>query len=89
MESPHLNANNRTLSLDHVQIKQMNCYFSEITEVANTHSHHSMNSNVTFDSESILIITKGGNQFYLPLDQQITQVFPLMEGILIEFQVKA
>lgn len=82
MDSAIINMNNRSAALEHVQVKHMNCYFSEITEVT-THPHDSMNSNVTFDSESILIITKGGNQFYLPLDQQITQVFPLLEGILI------
>ena len=33
-------------------------------------------------------MTKGGTQFKLPLDQKVSRVFPLNEGILIEFHVR-
>lgn len=44
---------------------------------------------MSFDADSLLIVTAGGNKFYLPLDQQISRVFPMVEGVLVEFFVKA
>ena len=82
------------MNLEEVKIKSMNCFFSEVSEVAarttnNIDTQEVLNCHVAYDSESLLIVTKGGNKFYLPLDQQITRVFPMVEGVLIEFFVKA
>jgi hypothetical protein len=81
-------------SLDEVTIDGMNCFFSEICEVTNTtgreiDSNEPFNCHVSFNCDSLLIVTLGGNKFYLSLDQQISQVFPMVEGILVEFFVKA
>lgn len=77
-----------TLSLDQVVIHSMNCYFSEVCEVTAQASdkpfaNQPLNCHITFDSDSLLIVTAGGNKFYLPLDQQISRVFPMVEGVLI------
>ena len=82
------------INLEEVKITNMNCYFSEISEVSagvssKPYDHEPLNSHVTYDSESLLFVTNGGNKFYLALDQQITRVFPMVEGVLIEFFVKA
>ena len=82
------------MNLEDVKITRMNCYFSEVSEVTGgipspTNDTESLNCHVSYDAESLLIVTKGGNKFYLPLDQQITRVFPMVEGVLIEFFVKA
>jgi hypothetical protein len=36
----------------------------------------------------IKIITEGGSQFNLPFEQKIENIFPLTEGIMIEFHIK-
>ena len=86
MEIPKMN-------LEDVKANKMNCYFSEVSEVGaagiRADGHEALNCHVAYDAESLLIVTKGGNKFYLPLDQQISRVFPMVEGVLIEFFVKA
>ena len=81
-------------SLDEVHVNAMNCYFSEIAEVAPAHTHSTnannpSNCHVSFSADSLLIVTSGGNKFYLSLDQQISRVFPMVEGVLVEFFIKA
>lgn len=82
------------LSLDLITVTAMNCFFSEVCEVTlnmqtTLASNHQPNCHVSFNSDSLLIVTAGGNKFYLPLDQQISRVFPMTEGVLIEFFIKA
>lgn len=40
------------------------------------------------DGEQLLIISRGGTRFHLPMDQQVTALFPLPEGLLLEFSVR-
>jgi hypothetical protein len=46
-------------------------------------ANESLNCHVSFNSDSLLIVTAGGNKFYLPLDQQISRVFPMVEGVMV------
>lgn len=48
-----------------------------------------LNCHVSFNADSLLIVTAGGNKFVLPLEQQISRVFPMIEGLIVEFFVKA
>jgi hypothetical protein len=35
-----------------------------------------------------LVISKGGSSFHIPLEQHIENVFPLSEGLLIQYTVR-
>ena len=39
-------------------------------------------------ASSISIISKGGSNFNLPFEQNLRRVFPLAEGLIIEFFLK-
>ena len=43
----------------------------------------------SYQANEILIISKGGTRFNLPMDQTITQVFPMAEGLMIEYIPKS
>lgn len=48
-------------------------------------------SNSTFNVQcdnSLTILSKGGMRFSLPLDQPISNVFALADGLLLEFSIK-
>lgn len=48
-------------------------------------------SNSTFNLQpdnSLTILSKGGMRFSLPLDQPISNVFALSDGLLLEFSIK-
>jgi len=40
------------------------------------------------ENGQLLIISRGGTRFHLPMDQQLTALYPLPEGLLIEFSVR-
>ena len=48
-------------------------------------------SNATFqiqNDKDLIIISKGGMVFSLPLDQKIERIFPISDGLIIEFFIK-
>lgn len=46
------------------------------------------NCYVQVESDGLLVISKGGSSFHIPLEQHIEHVFPLSEGLLIQYVVK-
>ena len=46
------------------------------------------NCYVEIKEEGLLVISKGGSNFHIPLEQKIENVFPLSEGLLIQYVVK-
>ena len=36
---------------------------------------------------NLLIVTRGGSLFELPLDRKIEAVFPIVDGVIVEFVV--
>ena len=84
--------------------KKSKCYFSEVVDLTSRIGLKSigskiglrsqqqlMQSNCTVeiqDETSLSIITKGGTVFNLPLDQKIQNIFPIADGLIIEFFTK-
>lgn len=76
--------------------------FSQEADFYNLSKSHSKSSRKTYSSQRTLynstyqlqnsnnltILSKGGMLFNLPLDQQILNIFPLADGLLIEFCIK-
>ena len=46
------------------------------------------NCYVQIEPEGLLVMSKGGSSFHIPLEQHIENVFPLSEGLLIQYVVK-
>lgn len=46
------------------------------------------NCYVEIQEAGLLVISKGGSNFHIPLEQHIENVFPLSEGLLIQYVVK-
>jgi hypothetical protein len=85
----------RFSNFEALQVSSFNCFFSEIREVSQSSLHERdiaaadlNNCFVTHENNEILVLSRGGTRFQLPMDQQVTAVFPLPEGILIEFFIK-
>ena len=71
-------------SLDDIEVKHFNCFFSEIREVSHCQLHQKEvpkmeinNSFATIFGDQLLIISRGGTRFHLPMDQQVTAIYPL------------
>ena len=85
----------RFSNFDTLEVASFNCFFSEIREVSQSSLHEREiaaadlnNCFVTHENNEILVLSRGGTRFQLPMDQQVSAVFPLPEGILIEFFIK-
>lgn len=82
-------------NLEAVKVDHFNCYFSEIREVSHCQLHQREipkneinNCFAAVDGKQLLVISRGGTTFNLPMDQTVTALFPLPEGLLIEFSVR-
>ncbi|CAD8214154.1 unnamed protein product [Paramecium pentaurelia] len=71
-------------------MSQQSCFFNEITSIEKIQEesiYQQSQSNTQYyvnqSDKSINFLSKGGNQFFLPLDVEINQVFPLSEGLLL------
>ena len=40
------------------------------------------------NQKDLIVISKGGMVFNLPLDQQVERIFPISDGLIIEFFIK-
>lgn len=70
--------------LSQVKVEHYNCYFSEIREVSHSQLHQKDTPKVeinncfaTVDGEQLLIISRGGTRYHLPMDQEVTALYPL------------
>ena len=46
------------------------------------------NCYAAIQTDQLLIVSRGGIRYHLPMDQQVTALYPLPEGLLIEFLVR-
>ena len=82
-------------NLEDIKVDHYNCFFSEIREVSHGQLHQrevpKMEINNCFaciQKDQLLIISRGGTRFHLPMDQHILAIHPLPEGLLLEFSVR-
>lgn len=82
-------------NLEDVKVDHYNCFFSEIREVSHCQLHHKDTPKVEINNcyaalqdDQLLIISRGGTRFHLPMDQQVTGIYPLAEGLLIQFSIR-
>lgn len=54
----------------------------------NTKKAHSNATMQIQNDKDLIIISKGGMVFSLPLDQKIERIFPISDGLIIEFFIK-
>ncbi len=73
-----------------ISIEKFNCYFSEVCEVSHSELQTNlitepeiMNCFVGYGQNEIFIMTRGGTKFNLPMDQEVSRVFSMVEGVLI------
>jgi hypothetical protein len=85
----------RFSNFDTLQVNSFNCFFSEIREVSQSSLHEREiaaselnNCFVCQENNEVLVLSRGGTRFQLPMDQEVLAVYPLPEGILIEFFIK-
>ena len=66
------------------KIDSFNCFFSEIREVSHCALHSREvgeaeinNCWVCLEGNEVLIVSRGGTKFQLPMDQQVSKIRPL------------
>ena len=74
----------RFSNFDNLNITNFNCFFSEIREVSHSSLHDREiataeinNCFVCQENNEVLIMSRGGTRFQLPMDQEVADVYPL------------
>ena len=67
-----------------IKVDHFNCFFSEIREVSHCLLHQREvpkieinNCFAAIQNDQLMIISRGGTRYHLPMDQQITALYPL------------